>query len=148
MRAIVNRKAKFEYQFLQTFEAGIVLSGPEVKSLRLGNANLSDAFCYFRNHELYMRNMHIAEYNMATDQVQDTKRERKLLLKKAELRKLERKTKEKGLSIVPFKIFFNDRGFVKVMIALGQGKKSYDKRETIKERDTKRDLQRIKKIRL
>ncbi len=147
MKSIENRKARFEYKFLQTYEAGILLNGPEVKSLRAGNAHLSDAFCYFRNGELFIRNMHIAEYNMATDQVQDSKRERKLLMKKAELKKLERKAKEKGFAIVPFKVFFNARGFAKVMIALAQGKKTFDKRESIKERDTKRDLERIKKSR-
>ncbi len=146
-RAIINRKAKFEYTFIETFEAGIVLVGPEVKSLREGNANLTDAYCYFRKGELFMRNFFIAEYKMAHHFVPDTRQERKLLLKKRELKKLERKTKEKGFTIIPYKVFFNDRGLVKVEIALAQGKKVHDKRQSIKEKDMKRDLERMKKMR-
>ena len=146
-RAIVNRKAKFEYHFLETLEAGIMLVGPEVKSLRAGNANLTDAYCYFRKGELYMRNFFIAEYKMAHHFVLDTKQERKLLLKKRELKKLERKTKEKGFTIIPYKVFFNDRGIVKVEIALAQGKKVHDKRQSIKEKDMKREVDRLKKLR-
>ncbi len=146
-RAIVNRKAKYEYSFLETFEAGIMLVGPEVKSLRAGNANLTDAYCYFRKNELFMRNFFIAEYSMAHHFVPDAKEERKLLLKRRELKKLERKTKEKGFTIIPYKVYFNDRGIVKVEIALAQGKKVHDKRQSIKDKDMKRDLDRMKKMR-
>ena len=145
-RAIVNRKAKYEYSFLETFEAGIMLVGPEVKSLRAGNANLTDAYCYFRKNELFMRNFFIAEYNMAHHFVPDAKQERKLLLKRRELKKLERKTKEKGFTIIPYKVYFNERGIVKVEIALAQGKKVHDKRQSIKDKDMKRDLDRVKKM--
>ena len=142
---IVNRKAKFEYHFLTEIEAGIQLTGTEVKSIRESNANLKEAYCTFRDGELYIRNMHIAEYKYGTSNNHDPVRTRKLLLKKAELKKLEKRVKEKGLTIVPYKLFISERGFVKILIELAQGKKSFDKRETIKERDSKRDLQRIKK---
>lgn len=144
---IVNRKAKFEYQFLAEFEAGIILTGTEIKSIRENNANLKEAYCTFKDGELYIRNMHIAEYKYGTSNNHDPVRTRKLLLKKGELKKLERRVKEKGLTIVPYKLFINERGFAKVLIELSQGKKSYDKRETIKARDSQRDLERIKKIR-
>ncbi len=142
---IVNRKAKFEYHFLAEFEAGIVLTGTEIKSIREGNANLKEAYCVFRDGELFIRNMHISEYKYGTHNNHDPLRVRKLLLKKGELKKLERKVKEKGLTIVPYKLFLSERGFAKILIELAQGKKSYDKRETIKARDSKRDLERIKK---
>ncbi len=145
-KSIVNRKAKFEYKFLETFEAGIKLLGPEVKSLRAGNGNLSDAYCYFRKGELYIRNFFIAEYKMAHHFAPEPKQERKLLLKKRELKKLERKTKEKGFTIIPYKVYFNERGLVKVEIALAQGKKIHDKRQSIKEKDIKRDMDRAKKF--
>src|SRR5690606_34115937 len=106
-----------------------------------------EAYCTFKDGELYIRNMHIAEYKYGTSNNHDPVRTRKLLLKKGELKKLERRVKEKGLTIVPYKLFINERGFAKVLIELSQGKKSYDKRETIKARDSQRDLERIKKIR-
>lgn len=142
---IVNRKAKFEYHFLLEIEAGILLTGTEIKSIRENNANLKEAYCTFRDGALYIRNMHIAEYKYGTSNNHDPLRTRKLLLKKSELKKLEKRVKEKGLTIVPYKIFINERGFAKVLIVLAQGKKSFDKRETIKTRDSARDLQRIKK---
>jgi len=145
IRAIVNRKARFEYDFIDTFEAGIILVGPEVKSLRAGNAHLADAYCIFRKGELFIKGFFIAEYSKAHHFVPDTKQERKLLLNKRELKKLERKAKEKGFTIIPYKVFFSDRGLVKVEIALAQGKKVHDKRQTLKDRDAKRDLDRIKK---
>jgi SsrA-binding protein len=145
IKAILNRKAKFEFNFVDTFEAGIILVGPEVKSLRAGNANMTDAYCFFRKGELFIRGLYIAEYNMAHHFVPDPRQERKLLLNKRELKKLERKAKEKGFTIIPYKIFFNDRGLVKIEIALAQGKKVHDKRQTIKDKDAKRDLDRIKK---
>ena len=147
-KSIVNRKAKFEYTFLDTYEAGIILVGPEVKSLREGNANLTDAYCFFRKGELYIKGFYIAEYKMAHHFVPDPRQERKLLLNKRELKKLERKAKEKGFTIIPYKVYFTDRGIVKIEIVLAQGKKVHDKRQSIKDKDTKRDLDRIKKARL
>ena len=145
---IVNRKAKYEYHFDSTYEAGIMLTGTEVKSIRNGQANLSDAYCVFEDGELYVRSLFISEYNFANQFNHETRRTRKLLLKRQELRKLEKKVKERGFTIIPYRVYMNDRNYVKVEIALGQGKKSYDKRNSIKEKDTKRDLDRIKKIRL
>lgn len=142
VREIINRKAKFEYHLIQGFEAGIMLQGTEVKSLRTGDANMNDAYCLFRNGELYIRSLFIGEYVHGNLNNHDTRRERKLLLKKSELRKLEKKATEKGFTIVPYRIFFSDRGFAKIEIYLAQGKKSYDKRESIKEKDIQRDLDR------
>ena len=142
---IINRKAKFEYHFLAEIEAGIMLTGTEIKSIRANNANLKEAYCVFKDGELIITNMHIAEYKYGTNNNHDPVRVRKLLLKKAELKKLERRVKEKGLTIVPYKLFISERGFAKVLIELAQGKKSFDKRETIKARDSKRELDRIKK---
>ncbi len=146
-KAILNRKARFEFHFVDTYEAGIMLSGPEVKSLRAGNANLVDAYCFFRGGELWLRNFFIAEYKRAHRFDLDEKRERKLLMKRGELKRLERRAREKGFTIVPYKVYFNERGIVKVEIALAQGKKMHDKRQSIKEKDVKRDLDRLKKIR-
>ena len=139
---IVNRKAKFEYQFLQTYEAGMVLTGTEVKALRAGDANLSDAWCTFENNELFVKSLYIAPYKYGPQDQHETRRTRKLLLKRSELKKLERRVKEKGLTIVPYRIFFGEKGFAKCEIALAQGKRAYDKRQSIKERDVKRDMER------
>ncbi|MBK9151206.1 MAG: SsrA-binding protein SmpB [Saprospiraceae bacterium] len=147
-KEIVNRKAKFEYQFIQQYEAGLVLTGTEVKALRQGLANLNDAYCIFDKGNLMVKNMFIAEYDHGTIYNHDARRDRRLLLHKSELKKLERRVTEKGLTIVPYRLYFSDRGFAKLEIALAQGKKAYDKRETIKERDSKRDLDRLKKIKL
>jgi SsrA-binding protein len=147
-REIVNRKASFEYSFIQTFEAGLVLTGTEVKALRMGLANLNDAYCIFDHGNLIVKNMFIAEYDHGTIYNHDARRDRRLLLRKPELKKLERRVTEKGLTIVPYKLYFSQRGFAKLEIALAQGKKAFDKRETIKERDSKRDLERLKKIKL
>ncbi|MAT54673.1 MAG: SsrA-binding protein [Saprospirales bacterium] len=147
-KEIVNRRAKHEYHFLTTIEAGIVLTGPEVKSIRQGHVSLSDAYCVFDKGELWVRSMYIKPYEQATFHTEDERRPRKLLLKKGELKKLHRRVKEKGLTIVPYRLYFSDRNLVKVEIALAQGKKSYDKRESIKAKDTKRDLARLNKIRL
>ncbi|MEP7196221.1 MAG: SsrA-binding protein SmpB [Saprospiraceae bacterium] len=138
---IVNRKATHLYFFDQTFEAGIVLSGTEVKSIREGKANLSDAYCVFDHHELYIRNMHISEYELGSSN-HDPKRPRKLLLKKTELHKLERKVTEKGNTIIPYRIYLSERGMIKIEIALATGKKSFDKRDSIKEKDQKREMER------
>jgi len=145
-KEIINRKAKFEYQLLQGFEAGIMLQGTEVKSLRNGDGNLSDAYCLFRNGELYVRNMFIGEYKHGNVNNHDTRRERKLLLRKSELGKLEKRVTEKGLTIVPYRIFFSERGLAKLEVFLAQGKKAYDKRESIKQKDLKRDLDRMRKL--
>lgn len=147
-KEIVNRKAKFEYSFLQVYEAGVELTGTEVKALRQNLANLNDAYCIFDHGNLTIINMFIAEYDHGTIYNHDARRDRRLLLHKAELKKLERKVTEKGLTIVPFKLYFTDRGFAKLEIALAQGKKEFDKRESIKEKDSKRDLDRLKKIKL
>lgn len=144
-KEIINRKAKFEYSFLQEYIAGIMLSGTEVKSLRDGNANLKDAYCLFKDNELFIRNLFIAEYDHGNIHNHETRRERKLLLRRTELKKLERRVTEKGLTIVPYKIFFSDRGIAKIQVALAQGKQTYNKKETIKERDMKRELDRMKK---
>ena len=144
-KEILNRKAKFEFHFLQSYEAGIMLKGTEVKSLRKGEANLKDAYCLFRDGELFVRNMFIAEYDHGNVNNHETRRERKLLLKKPELKKLERRVLEKGLTIVPNKIFFSERGHAKLEVFLAQGKKAYDKRESIKQKDLKRDMDRMNK---
>ncbi|MBK8654352.1 MAG: SsrA-binding protein SmpB [Haliscomenobacter sp.] len=145
---ILNRKARFEYYFVSTYEAGMVLQGTEIKSIRQGKVNLSDAYCTFDQGELIIRNMYIAEYDNGTYANHDPRRPRKLLLRRAELRKLERRVSEKGMTIAPYRLFFSERGFVKLEIALAQGKKSFDKRDTIKERDNKREMDQLKKIRL
>ncbi len=144
-KQIVNRKAKFEYNFLQGFEAGIMLLGTEVKSLRKGEANLTDAYCHFIGNELFIKSLYISEYDHGNMNNHEARRDRKLLLRKSELHKLLKRKTEKGLTIVPYKIFFSDRGFAKVEIFLAQGKKTYDKRDTIKNRDLDRDLDRVKK---
>lgn len=147
-KEIVNRKAKFEYSFLQMFEAGIVLTGTEVKALRLGLANLNDAYCLFDHGNLLVKNMFISEYDHGTVYNHDSRRDRRLLLRKTELKKMERKVTEKGFTIVPYRLYFSERGFAKLEVALAQGKKAFDKRESIKERDSKRDMDRLKKIKL
>ncbi len=145
---ILNRKAAYEYHFLAEFNAGIMLTGTEIKSIRNGEANLKDAFCLFKKGELFIRNLFIAEYKYGNQFNHETRRTRKLLLQRQELKKLEKKVKEKGFTIVPVKIFISERGLAKLMIVLAQGKKSYDKRETIKARENKRDMERMKKIKL
>lgn len=145
---IRNRRASYEYHFEQEYEAGVMLTGTEIKSIRSGNANLNDAYCLFEQGELWVRNLYIAVYELGTDNNHEPRRTRKLLLRKPELRKLERRVKEKGFTIVPYKLIINDRGFAKLIIELSSGKKSYDKRETIKARDDKRSLDRLKKIKL
>ncbi len=142
MLEIVNRKARFEYHLVQSYEAGLVLKGTEVKSLRLGQCNMSDAWCVFEQGELYIKQLHISEYEHASMSQHESKGVRKLLLKKAELKKLERRVNEKGLTIVPYRIFFSERGHAKCEIWLAQGKKEFDKRNSIKERDVQRDTDR------
>lgn len=139
---IENRRARFDYQFLEQFTAGIVLQGTEIKSIREGKAGLSDSYCYFKGGELYVRNMHITEYSEASFKNHEPLRERKLLLGKSELRKLEGKLKDQGLTIVPVKLFISDKGFAKLEIALAKGKKEFDKREDIKKKDVEREIGR------
>ncbi len=143
--AITNRKASHEYFFVHEFDAGIMLTGTEVKSIRNGNANLSDAYCAFEKGELWIRNLYIAEYEFGTDANHMPRRQRKLLLRKPELRKLERGLKEKGATIVAYKLFLSERGFVKLTVCLARGKKTFDKRETIKDRESKREIDRVNK---
>lgn len=141
---IKNKKASFEYHFIDTFIAGIQLTGTEIKSIRMGNVSLQEAYCFFNREELYIKGMHISRYEQGTHYNHEPVRDRKLLLHKKELRKLETKFEEKGLSIIPVKLFINDRGLAKIEIALAKGKKLFDKREDIKEKDVKRDMQREK----
>jgi SsrA-binding protein len=141
---IKNKKASFEYQILDKNIAGIVLQGSEIKSIRLGKVNLQDSYCTFFKDELYVKEMHIAPYELAKNYNHEAKRDRKLLLNKRELKKLFVKNKEKGLTIIPIRIFLNDKGLAKLEIALAKGKKIYDKREDIKDRDLKRDMARLK----
>ena len=140
---IKNKRASFDYEFVEKFMAGIVLSGTEIKSIRAGKASLVDSYCYFSGSELYVRNMNIAEYWWGSYNNHDPRRDRKLLLTKRELRRLQRAVKEKGLTIVAVKMFINDRGLAKLDIALARGKREFDKRESIKEKDMRRDLDRI-----
>jgi SsrA-binding protein len=142
---ISNRRARYEYEFIDTYEAGIMLQGTEVKALRAGEANVSDAYCFFKKGELFIRNLYIKEYLHGSDANHDPKRERKLLLRRRELKKLEKKIKEKGLTIVPTKVFMTDRGLVKIEIALARGKNTYDKRDSLKKKDQRRDLDRLMK---
>ena len=140
---IKNRKASHEYLFLDTYIAGIQLIGVEIKSIRKGEVNLSEAYCIFQNGELYLKNTHISPYENAGFVKVDPLRDRKLLLNKNELRKLSEGISRKGLTIVPTKIFINDRGLCKVEVCLCQGKKNYDKRESLKEKDMNRRVNNL-----
>ncbi len=139
---IKNRKASFLYKVVEQFEAGISLQGSEIKSIRQGKANLNDAYCTFKGDELYVISLYIAEYEHGGHYNHKPRRDRKLLLKRHELKKLQKKVKEKGFTIVPFRLFINLRGFAKLDIALVQGKRSVDKSKSIKERDIARDMDR------
>ena len=141
--SIKNKKARFEYEILDVFTAGLQLQGTEIKSIRMGKASIVDAYCQFFNGELFIKNLHIAEYFFGNRFNHETKRERKLLLQKRELQKLDRKVKETGLAIVPLKLFINENGWAKIDIALAKGKKQYDKREDLKRKDAKRDIDRM-----
>jgi SsrA-binding protein len=142
MSNIRNRSAWYEYHIDDKYVAGLVLTGTEVKSLREGRASFNDSYCYFHKGELWIKSLHIAEYSHGTCHNHEPLRERKLLLNKKELKKLESKLKEKGYTIVPLSIFFNDKGLAKIEIGLGKGKKMHDKRETIKARDSEREIKR------
>jgi SsrA-binding protein len=139
---IKNRRASFEYALLMELTAGIQLTGTEIKSVRAGKANITDAYCAFVKDELFVRNMHIDEYEQGNIYNHIPKRDRKLLLQRSELSKLKGKMKDKGLTIVPLQMFLSDSGFAKLDIALAKGKKLYDKRESMKDKDVKRDLAR------
>ena len=139
---IKNKKASYEYQFLEKFTAGIVLKGTEIKSIRTGKVSLNEAYCFVSKSELYVKSMNIAVYELGTHYNHEPTRERKLLLEKREIVKLEKKLKDQGLTIVPVRLYINDRGFAKLEIALAKGKNLHDKRDSIKDRDTARDLQR------
>lgn len=142
--SIQNKRAKFEYEFIDKYEAGLELRGTEVKSLRQGNASIAEAYCAFDDGELFLINSHIAEFKFGNINNHEPLRRRKLLLRKKELAKLEYKLKDKGLTIIPIRIFQSERGFAKIEIALAKGKKSFDKREDIKKRDVEREIARYK----
>ncbi|HLG36405.1 MAG TPA: SsrA-binding protein SmpB [Bacteroidia bacterium] len=143
--AIKNKKAGFEFQLLESYAAGIQLTGTEIKSIRSGKANLSDSYCVFENGELWVKNMYISEYKEGSYNNVEPKRQRKLLLTKKELHKLNQKVKVKGLTIIPVKLFMNERGFAKLEIALARGKKFHDKREDLKLKDARREMREHKR---
>jgi SsrA-binding protein len=142
---IKNRTATFDYFIEDKFDAGMMLTGTEVKALREGKASFNDSYCLFDHEELYIKGLHISPYSHGSYANHNPIRDRKLLLKKKEINKISQKLKEKGFTIVPLKIFFNDRGFAKIQIGLGKGKKLHDKRESIKERETQREIKRFLK---
>jgi SsrA-binding protein len=143
---VKNRKASFEFELIERLVAGMQLVGTEIKSIRNGKVSLNEAYCQFFAGELYAKNIHIAEYELGTCNNHSAKRDRKLLLSKKELQKLERKIKESGLTIIPTRLFINDRGLAKLEIALARGKKMYDKRETLKRKDAQRDIERASRF--
>ena len=143
---IRNKRATFDYEIIEEYVAGIVLVGTEIKSLRLGKASLVDSYCYFELGELWIRNVNIAEYTWGTCNNHVPKRDRKLLLNRKELTKLQRSLQDRGLTVVGLRLFINDRGVAKVAIGLARGRKSYDKREYIKENDAKREMDKAMKI--
>ncbi len=145
MTEIRNRSAYHEYFIEEKYDAGMVLSGTEVKSIREGKVSFADSFCVFFKSELWVRNLHIAEYRFGTTNNHIAVHDRKLLLNRKELRKLENKLKDKGYTIIPLRIFLSEKGLIKMEIGLGRGKKLYDKRETIKNRDTEREIKRYLK---
>jgi len=142
--SIKNKRAAFEFFLLQEYSAGIVLTGTEIKSIREGKASIADAYCSFKGDELFVVNMHIAEYSLGNIYNHEPKRERKLLLNRRELHKLLVKVKERGLTIIPTLLFVNEKGLAKLNIALAKGKHSYDKRETLKQKDMKREIERAR----
>ena len=142
---IKNKRASFDYIFTETYTAGIVLTGTEIKSIRLSKVSLVDTYCTFINNELWVKNMHIAEYFYGSYNNHVARRDRKLLLDRKELRKLRQAVKNPGFTIVPVRLFINEKGLAKLVIALARGKHEYDKRESIKERDDKREMDRIRR---
>ncbi len=144
---IKNKKAYFDFEILEKHIAGIQLAGTEIKSIRMGKASLADSYCIFRNNELWVTGMRISEYDQASYNNHEPYRDRKLLLNRKELNKLEKRVREKGFTIIVLRVFIDERGLAKLEIALGRGKRQYDKREAMKQKDMKRDLDRLKKIR-
>lgn len=142
---IKNKKAFFEFEIIEKYIAGIVLTGTEIKSIRMGKANFIDPYCHFVNGELWVKGLNISEYDWGTYNNHDPRQERKLLLNRKELIKLSRQSQEKGLTIVALKLFINDNGYAKIEIAIARGKKSHDKRETLKQKDAKREMDRYSK---
>lgn len=140
---IKNKRASFDYHIIDTLTAGIVLTGTEIKSIRLGKASLVDTYCYVINREVWVKNMNISEYFYGTYNNHESRRERKLLLTAKEIRKLESAVKDVGTTIVPLRLFINDRGLAKLVIGVARGKKQYDKRESIKEREAERQISRM-----
>ena len=140
---IKNRRASFDYEIIETFDAGIVLTGTEIKSIRQGKAGLTDTYCLVINGELWVKNMYIAEYSQGSYNNHLTHRDRKLLLNKKEIQKIAKAAEQPGFSIVPRRVFLNDRGFAKMVIAIARGKKLFDKRQSIKEREDKRAMERM-----
>lgn len=143
---IKNKKASHDYEFLEKYIAGIMLSGTEIKSIKGGKASLVDTYCYFNRGELYVKGMHVAEYWWGTYNNHDPKRDRKLLLNKKELVKLERKIQEKGLTLIAIRLFVTEKGLAKLELALAKGKHDYDKREDLKKKDHKREMDRAMKF--
>ena len=141
---IKNRQASFQYELLDTYVAGIALRGTEIKSIREGKVNLQDGYVYFSSEEAFVKGVNISPFSQGTHYNHEAARERKLLMKKSEINKLRARTEEKGLTIVPLRLFINDRGYAKLEIAVARGKKTHDKRESIKEREAKRELARTK----
>lgn len=142
---IKNKRATFDYEIIDVLTAGLVLTGTEIKSLRSGKANLTDSFCIIEKDEAFVRNMHISEYEKGGHYNHDPKRQRKLLLNRQEINKWHSKLKEKGLTMVPLKLFINQKGLAKLDVGLGRGKKTYDKRDSLKEKDAKRQMDRVRK---
>lgn len=140
---IKNRKASFDYEILETFTTGIVLTGTEIKSIRQGKCGLTDTYCMVINSEIWVKNMYIAEYSYGSYNNHTTHRDRKLLLHRKEIRRIAKETMQPGFSIVPLRLFINERGLAKLVIAIGRGKKMYDKRQSIKEREDKRTIDRM-----
>ncbi len=141
--SIKNRRANFDYEILDTYTAGIQLFGTEIKSLRDGKASLNDTYCLFIKNELWVKNLHIATYAFGTYNNHDVRRDRKLLLNRKELNKLDRGTKETGLTIIPLRLFINERGLAKIVIALAKGRKRHDKRHALKEKEIKKEINRF-----
>jgi SsrA-binding protein len=142
---IKNKRASFDYEFVETYTAGIVLTGTEIKSIRSGKAGLVDTFCFFTRGELWVKNIHIAPYFYGSYNNHTERRDRKLLLNKKELRKLEKGAQQPGYTIVPVRMFINERGLAKIVIALARGKKEYDKRQSLREKDDRREMDRMMK---
>lgn len=140
---IRNKRATFDYELIETFTAGIVLTGTEIKSIRLGKASLVDSFCIFENNGLWVKNMHITEYFYGSYNNHVARRERKLLLNRTELKKIARLTKQSGFTIIPTRLFINEKGLAKINIAVAKGKKEFDKRHSLREQEDKRDMDRM-----